>query len=398
MADADEDVIPRSGPMAEEVDLSEETQDFRFLAAVGLDEAKIPKRGEKDFEPHATALQSNTLAASRQAMHNALSFQRVHQAKGYTVATYHPETNMAYTYNPKGVLFSRIGQIFAVNEDPLGNENRGSRMWLLPEEVLFLLERGAIDVRWPPEEADEDPRGLPMSLQGAYAVFIGDEEAHAGALSFERFSVYSGLRRMGYTVHRAPTWAGPGPPSAKECFAPLTRRTWQAGLFSFAEWCAALFSQATTSKSQDEQLLSPGPYRSYADIYRRLALINWHDPTTSHEPSYPHIPSTDDAFRVTYYVWKPGSKTYKKRDPGPPDFRIAVVNGRETTIPALEQLSALMETVPYDPPREDSQLYQKLRWGYKSVILAIVDQGITSYLRVADACFGREKLYERKPR
>lgn len=35
MADADEDVIPRSGPMAEEVDLSEETQDFRFLAAVG---------------------------------------------------------------------------------------------------------------------------------------------------------------------------------------------------------------------------------------------------------------------------------------------------------------------------------------------------------------------------
>lgn len=36
MADADEDVIPRSGPMAEEVDLCEETQDFRFLAAVGF--------------------------------------------------------------------------------------------------------------------------------------------------------------------------------------------------------------------------------------------------------------------------------------------------------------------------------------------------------------------------
>jgi len=34
MADADEDVIPRSGPAGEDVDLSDETQDFRFLAAL----------------------------------------------------------------------------------------------------------------------------------------------------------------------------------------------------------------------------------------------------------------------------------------------------------------------------------------------------------------------------
>ena len=77
--------------------VSENCKEHISLTMHSLDEAKIPKRGEKDFEPHATALQSNTLAASRQAMHNALSFQRVHQAKGYTVATYHPETNMAYT-------------------------------------------------------------------------------------------------------------------------------------------------------------------------------------------------------------------------------------------------------------------------------------------------------------
>jgi len=34
MADADEDVIPRSGPFAEDVDLSDELQDFRFLSAI----------------------------------------------------------------------------------------------------------------------------------------------------------------------------------------------------------------------------------------------------------------------------------------------------------------------------------------------------------------------------
>ena len=57
-----------------------------------------------------------------------------------------------------------------------------------------------------------------------------------------------------------------------------------------------------------------------------------------------------------------------------------------------------MEGVPYDPPKEDGSLYQKLKQGYKSVILAIVDQGVVSYLRFADAAFGQEKLYERKGR
>lgn len=34
MADSDEDAIPRDGPSAEEVDLSDETQDFRFLSSL----------------------------------------------------------------------------------------------------------------------------------------------------------------------------------------------------------------------------------------------------------------------------------------------------------------------------------------------------------------------------
>jgi tRNA-splicing endonuclease subunit Sen54 len=34
MADADEDVIPRSGASGEDADLTDETQDFRFLATL----------------------------------------------------------------------------------------------------------------------------------------------------------------------------------------------------------------------------------------------------------------------------------------------------------------------------------------------------------------------------
>ena len=37
-----------------------------------------------------------------------------------------------------------------------------------------------------------------------------------------------------------------------------------------------------------------------------------------------------------------------------------MINARDTAIPALEQLDALMETVPYDAPPATMPLYQKL--------------------------------------
>lgn len=329
-------------------------------------------------------------------MHNALAFQRIHQPKHHTIATYHPESNMAYTYNPKGPLFTKMGQTLPLNEDPLGNERRGGRVWLLPEEALYLLERGTVDIRWPPtdEEAATGEHGLPMSLQGGHAVFIGDEAEHGGALTYERYSVFSALKRQGYTVLRAPSWNAPGLPLDAKHYP---SRTSDVGFLHFSRLWKSLFAKpASNGMSSDEGSVVPsGLYRNYIDIYRRLALVDFHDSSAARQPSSPETPATDPAFRITYHVYKPGSTTFKKSDPGPPDFRIAVVNGRETRVPTLEQLSALLETMPYDPPMESAQLYGKLRWGYKGVILAVVDQGVTSYLRVADAVFGKEKLYER---
>ncbi|KXL50004.1 hypothetical protein M433DRAFT_132476 [Acidomyces richmondensis BFW] len=396
MADADEDVIPRSGPSAEDVDLSDEFQDFRFLSAISGENAKIPKRGEKDFESHGTTLQSDTLAASRQAMHKALSYLRVHQPKNHSIATYHPETNMAYAYSPKGPLFSKMGQVLSAEEDPLGDDkSRGQRLWLLPEEVLYLIDRGTLDVLWPSHNEDDGQQGLTMSLQGAYAVFLGDEFAHGGALTFERYSVYAGLKRAGYTVLRAPTWADATSPPGPKCFP--TRRPWQVGLNNFTRflwrrWICSQ-SQKCASKARIGPLVKPGLYRSYNDIYHRLEMIKWYDPTSPDNFQHGISPSTDPQFRITYHVWKPGS-AYKKSNPGPPDFHIAVVNGRNTNIPTLEQLNGLLQTAPFEPPEANAQIYQKLKHGYKNVILAVVDQGVISYLKIADAAFGREKLYE----
>lgn len=352
-------------------------------------------------------------------MHHALSFERVHQPKSQSTAIYHHETNLAYVHNPKGPHFTRMGHVKSASDDPFGNDElRGRRLWLLPEEVLYLLERGALDVRWPASEDDDSADGLPMSLQGAYAMFITDEEPRRGSLNLERYNVYASLKRLGYTVLRAPSWLAPGPalrrfaltrtasmviPTApvlgSEVFAPRPQRTWDVGLLEAARWWYALVSDPEASSMAEQEtgpLVKPGLYRSYNDIYRRLALIKYHDPTSQYQPPDPQLPPTDPGLHVTYHVWKPGSQTFRKSAPGPPDFRVVVINARDTSIPTLEQLDALFETVPYQPPDPTSQLYQKLKHGYKNVVLAIVDQGVVSYLRTADAAFAKEKLYERR--
>lgn len=162
-------------------------------------------------------------------MHNALAHPRLHHPKVRIVGIYAPdgpapltsktteraaqdsETPAAgpkkatgsgiaihsdacvYVPNPKGTHFKSIGKA-----DSWG------RVWLLPEEALYLLERGSVDIRWPCSLTAEDGEGaseLPMSLQAAYTCFIG-----RGGLTVERYSVFTGLRRLGYVITRAPGW------------------------------------------------------------------------------------------------------------------------------------------------------------------------------------------------
>jgi tRNA-splicing endonuclease subunit Sen54 len=266
---------------------------------------KIPKRGEKDFEPHATTLQSDTLSASRAAMHAALSIPRIHKPKLHNVAVYHVESNMAYIYRPKGNFGRTMGTA------------KGETLWLLPEEALHLLERGSLDVRWPQEEkigqdsvvqrnlgrditdqdgiqgdiAEQDNTkkkgaeqegaqqetgeneteeteppsesigedwGVPMSLQGAYAAFIGMERSHGGKLTLEMFAVYSSLKRAGFTVARAESWDDHRPPldtqAMKLGLLPRLRQWWLAS------------GRLPSKQLAHGPLVKPGLYRTYSKL------------------------------------------------------------------------------------------------------------------------------------
>ncbi|KAL1985385.1 hypothetical protein VTN96DRAFT_7946 [Rasamsonia emersonii] len=440
MADVDEDAIhlPASHDSAGQIehDLSDETQDFRFLNNLALvtdiNQATLPRRGEKDFEPNPTLLQSDALASSRQAMHNALSFPRLHHPKNRVIGVYAPDgpappravlkkaattegraedtsalksdqtkvsmkasaTGMGvpadacvYVPNPKGQYFRTMGQA-----------DRWNRVWLLPEEALYLLERGSLDIRWPSsmvgsggdqDDENDNESSVPMSLQAAYTCFIG-----RGGLTLERFTVYSLLRRLGYTVIRAPSWDETK--DVHEGAFGTTQDNRGPGIIGFlGRLFRSIWNFNAAGRTAFGPLVGLGIHRSYIDIYRRLSLIPSEDPSTPEPPAR----RTDPPFRIAFHVYKPATP-FRKSAPPTPDFRIAVVNTwTQTTLPTLSQLRALLESTPLDPPvgeKMERQLYMRLRHGYRSVILGVVDQGVVSFLRVADAGFSKEKIYYNK--
>lgn len=238
MADADEEAIRATTTEAPQIetDLSDETQDFRLLnhlnlyppaAAIALrlltnlcsslsdtSSASLPRRGEKDFEPNPTEFQADVLSASRGAMHNALAHPRIHHPKTQVIGIYAPDGPTPppqVTVDEKGLGVSSDycvcvpipkGQYFKT----IGQADRWNRVWLLPEEAMYLMERGSLDIKWPRElsgiDADDVNEPLiPMSLQAAYACLLG-----RSGLTLERYTVFTGLRRLGYAVVRASGW------------------------------------------------------------------------------------------------------------------------------------------------------------------------------------------------
>ncbi|PQE21487.1 hypothetical protein CJF30_00008340 [Rutstroemia sp. NJR-2017a BBW] len=400
MADIDEDAPINSlhSQPNEDNEADDETQDFRLLASLSSKSGQLPKRGEKDFEPHGTKQQDGILAASRQAMHDALDYTRIHHPKSYVRAFYLGEGGLERDDVVRGEMRQGLEEdhivVVEAAKGPhfrtMGRSNLGykrSNLWLLPEEALYLVERGNLDLWWPnksscarifgEEDADEhgerngeededgeDDEGAPMSLQAAYAMLIG-ADGERGKISLERYNVYANLKRNGYVVMRGPEWN----PNVRT--NPHSHELQVAASKGFFAWIFDLFAK-DIKHAPYGPLVKPGLYRSYNTIYNQLSVIPRHKPSAFPAPnsSSPHHP-----FRITFHLWKPTSiPTFAKTNPGTPDFRVAVVDARVTFVPTMEQMVALLESTPWDPPGENlsgpSKLYPRLRNGYRNLVLA----------------------------
>ena len=184
MADANEDLLdlqpsahPTHSPNVDS-DSDDGTPDFSAFAsllknsksksihATSSSSAALPRRGEKDFEPHGTTTQSSVLATSRAEMHHALSYERIHQPSKRISGVYERDSGLTRVENARGKLLQTMGWA----------DRRGT-LRLRAEEALYLVERGDLDVRWEADgdgEDGEEKVGLTFSLQTAYAVYVGD--------------------------------------------------------------------------------------------------------------------------------------------------------------------------------------------------------------------------------
>ncbi|RPB07682.1 hypothetical protein P167DRAFT_560855 [Morchella conica CCBAS932] len=347
MAEPEADNLRIQHTNPQDVDLSDETQDFRFLNLFKkADPASLPRRGEKDFEPDGTTLQDTILHESRLAMHEALLGERKHSTKAHVEATWRPAQSLAQVKVARGPHFKTVGRA-----------DKHGVLWLLPEETIYLVERGNLECWW--EE------GIPMSLQGAYASCLD------GCGGLERYQVYAYLKRAGYIVQRAATFDEEPEESASaavvavQTVQPRKGTSGGVGLTSIVSLAKTFFSPALPAHGP---IIGPGTYRSYDAIYTRLSLIPSHHPPRT--PTHPVSAAAGRApFRVAYNVWKP-RPSFKKSDPPAPDFRVAVVSARETSLPTLRELAALFDSVPVDAETAAKAQFSRLKDGWRNVVLA----------------------------
>ncbi|EFW99496.1 tRNA splicing endonuclease subunit [Grosmannia clavigera kw1407] len=437
--------------------------------------AQTIRRGEKDFEAYGTHAQSAALESSRNALEAVLSYTRVHGVGGSDILRgwYFPDAWMdeeeeegegsegkaegpsrnpqprrrfAHTRHRVVMVEAERGPMFA-SVGAVPGRKRASwvpglpkeeqpppapgcdRVWLLPEEALFLVERGSMDLRWPlrsleeiagradsqaKQQAEED--GIPLSLQAAYALLIDSKSSDAngpqqrGRVSLPFFQVYSHLRRSGYQVLRA---AGLNAGSTKHSAAIIPARPtslWQWLISLLAP--AALVSVPLKLPLPYGPLVRPGLYHSYGDIYGQMQLFPASLMTGA--PAPPPVPSAiQSPFHIDFHVWKSSTTSaFSKARPPPPDFFLAVADAHASVVPTLEEIDGLLASVQVAEKESQQatglatnavgasagglgQVYRRLKQGHGGVIIAIVDHGLVNYMRFGNGPFGAEPLWTR---
>ncbi|KOS22081.1 putative tRNA-splicing endonuclease subunit tsp-5 [Escovopsis weberi] len=476
--------------------------DYKLFAAMfekkGVS-SKAIRKGEKDFEEHGTQAQEGTLEASRRALEDVLSYTRIHKPDSWTrgwllpnfwddddsggggdgedakpasssassststsaaaaaaaapAATPDPglrlRDRVVVVEHERGGWMRDIGRVVPGGKDRLGV----GRLWLLPEEALYLVERGTLDLWWPSLEfeelippagagaaataaaaatpnatgnathgagagagagaarqgfgPDDYAAGTPLSLEAAYSLLIGFE-GERGKTTLPRYQVYAHLKRAGFNILRAPPPAPETETGPQRDEAGGMTLSWGTSLW---RWLFSYVGLGDKQQQQQQQqapharpcgpLVAPGLYRAYRPIYQQLAILPRHKPLPApggHHHHHHQEQQQQDPFKVHFHVWKPAGG-FSKRSPPQPDFRIAVADTSDSFVPTLEQVTALLASTPHDPAPEAWQgpgrLYQRLKHGHRNVLVAVVDRGLVNYMRFGEGAFGEEELFGR---
>lgn len=244
----------------------------------------------------------------------------------------------------RGIHFASIGHSVSQSsynheaEAPPSKSNQHKRLHLLPEEALYLIERGTLACYWAENSVNnyiEHTRPV-MSVQQAYTAMLGTV-----GLNMEKYQVYSYLKRLGYVVTRAdpPTseypvskqhtrdqpnnssgrWLSLAGMLLESPFKSLTnllsRKTidwWRPLLFSSLSSFTPSISDLFIFDCQCLTPMTDGLYRGIRQILPRLHSLQ------------PSVPSPEAPYKVFFNVYKPITP-FRKTTPPQPDYQVAVV-------------------------------------------------------------------------
>eukprot|EP00062_Callorhinchus_milii_P004806 gi/632943540/ref/XP_007887003.1/ PREDICTED: tRNA-splicing endonuclease subunit Sen54 [Callorhinchus milii] len=139
---------------------------------------KIPQRshGQKDFFPDQSEEQAEKLRLCREEQRQLLSEERVERLGSLVRTEWNRQENIVELTSNAGKFWHTMGHV------------RHGKQLLYPEEALYLLECGSIQIYY---------RELPLSIQEAYEILLS-----AQTIPLHHYQVYSHLKRLGYVVMR----------------------------------------------------------------------------------------------------------------------------------------------------------------------------------------------------
>ncbi|WRT63861.1 uncharacterized protein IL334_000786 [Kwoniella shivajii] len=368
----------------------------------------IPRRGEKDFEPlsETVNLQEMMLQKSREALFNALVGVRGGHSKAISHAIMTPSNPFPRVKIVHGHLFDTIGMSVRTptpsTSTSNGEKGKGkSQLQLLPEEALYLLERGTLQIwlsndltveqlengfgEWSEEEYGIKG-AIELSVRDGFAAFIGRE-----GLTWERYQAYAYLKRLGYTVYRSrqfipseflidssSTNISKSDVNMNEQFpgeAPF--RTWWLNIPGWIKTFLSYIKRnigGLARKVGNVGLWTDGRFNgtllndwkgdTYQSIFKHLRII-----PQGHSQSLPLRPKPEatelaydplkhNPYLPFYHIWKPSAPFTKRGwDKGshqglidcPPSYYAAVVESRNTPLPTIHQLDEIFNSLPDEP-------------------------------------------------
>ncbi|QLG74933.1 hypothetical protein HG535_0H02600 [Zygotorulaspora mrakii] len=433
-------------PVDSEAEDDDVIQDWSDAAKLSkkTTQTSLPKRGEKDYEPDGTDVQDLLLYRARKAMFDTL----YNAARGTTLnnqvkAYYVPAFSEAVIPQPKGNFLQTIGK-----------SDSNGKCWLQLHEFVYLAERGTIAPYYcksfPIISGTENQDfEIPLSMQDLYSFFKSQHE-------MDRYFVYAHLKRLGFIVKLTEdhstdytTFFAPSGDSKVKRKLRLAFRSvlnfWNKqkclalNTFFYGSWNFLIRKFTSTPQiylGLSKLIPTCTPPKTIKDLHRERFLASKKD-------TVPHL-------ELVFDLWKPQTN-FKKKSPGLPDFQVVIHNKNDANqhFPTYSDFRELFHSLDYkfdflseidDDISWNDHCYtngvlrseylsslkskavqmkssihnkmlrskrgkpikscspaalqtKRLKSGYRSFLVAVMDGGLISFVKISEADFGSENVW-----